>query len=1140
MDSILFRYSQFFDDDGGMKKVLDDFTKLGDNLVDEAKRVKKEMSSNFNFDDIEGFKKMEARIEELTKANEDYAKAQANLTKIVEDFEKAQKKQIDNSEKLSDVTDELANAIGDETDAMQKNTKERVSSSKALDKLNIELEQHKLALKVVNELEKAGTITTEKAIAMRTDAKLKIKEITTEIGREERAILSLNQVSKAEQKLIQAKTTLQKEEARTIADVRERIAALRVVVQSLDLETEAEKIRTYNQEIDDLTEVLSDNSDQFIQNKINIGNYEESIKNALKSSSLFKTNIGVIDSALESFGDTLLKTRKEAEEMETALGNNATALQRFQIAFGKMNNVLKASVIGAVIVAIAALASMFGNTRQGAANTEKAMLTLSNSINAIGLAAKALFVDGFKAFFFATTLQFNKANESAEKAAKGIAEAFKNNAEAVVKGFEFIDEAFRIEDRVRSLNRELEKTNGRVALLQAKADDSTRSMASMLAFSKLARVEQEKTFLLQSQVAQQQLEAINNRIRQQAISNGLAGSELDINKSGLAFAEQTQALAQRKGASLKLDNALIEEQHNAMLEIQKIENETALAREENSKQQRQINQDIFEQNLDLLIDIIDVQKNLSEAFVNDITKNTMKRVQEFESFIKRFRENAQDEIEEFNTLFEKQAATLGTKAPKFKLEFDEAGNAKVFLDGVLLSTEQAFGKIKELNEQLKLKGIAEIPINRFRGFLVETGNAKRDFDALAISVANATNKFLELKNNLAVTKLEDTNLQRINDRINELSQLDLGSIPRKQRLKAVKELEDLQKERENVLKDGDANRKENRIQAISRELRAVQVQVVNGEVVLQRVIQKGSQRQQELLQERADLQRELQEEIAQDRVKSIEEENAKAEAAYQKFVEDVQNIISLVFDKVIEMQQKIVQQQESLLEKQGEMVDKQEQRAQQGLANTLAFEQKALAQREAELLKAQKKQERLEKIKALYTSYTNYANKGDENPILKALRDFAILESITASFGDGGVVEDKLPSSGIFRGQSHNGNQGGIPIRVEGKEGIFSVREMSNLGKDNFYRIKEMAGNGKIDENFFSRQRQNFIQAVIPSNNTSELKESLKDVKRAIDNKPVQNWRADEVVNGVLTLIEETQSGNKTKRLIYKIQKPKL
>jgi hypothetical protein len=150
------------------------------------------------------------------------------------------------------------------------------------------------------------------------------------------------------------------------------------------------------------------------------------------------------------------------------------------------------------------------------------------------------------------------------------------------------------------------------------------------------------------------------------------------------------------------------------------------------------------------------------------------------------------------------------------------------------------------------------------------------------------------------------------------------------------------------------------------------------------------------------------------------------------------------------------------------------------------------------------------------------------------------LEAITASFGDGGVVEDKLPSNGIFRGQSHQGKQGGIPILVEGREGIFSANEMANLGKDNFYKMKQMASFGKVDSNFFSKQRQQFVQAVPAGGYSPELISEMREVKRAIEGKPVQNWDMTKIMDGTFDLVETITAKNKVKRNHFKVQKKKL
>lgn len=1141
MENILYNYSQFFNDDGGMEKVKKDFLKLGDDLIAEAKRVKKEFSESFSFDDLAGFKKYENIVEEMIALNDKYEKAQSDLIKITKEYEEAQKKLRKTNEALAGSTEDVADALKDEVTARKKAVKMQVESTEALDELYVQLEQHKVALKAVNEMEKAGTITVEEASVARGRAKLMMKELTAEIRKLETEQLKLNQLTKEEQKLLEAKITLEKEEIKTLTEVRERIAALRVVVQSLDLETEAEKIKAFNAEINELTDLLGENSDKFIQNKINIGNYEESIKNALKSTSLFKTNIAALDGVLDGLLGTMMKTKEEIAEMEEALRNNANALQKFTIAFGKMNKVLKASVIGLVLVALAALASMFGSTRAGAVRMEKTMMALSSAFQTFGKVAKAVLVNGFKAIFYAMTFEFDKAKKVASEGMDEIKEAFANGTEAIVQGLEYIDRAFKIEDQIRRLDRELERLNGTLAITQSRADDSTKSLRFQLRNTKLALEIQEKINLKQLEIAKKQLEVANNKVKQNALANVEEAKNLNLQAEGVAFAEQVQALAAQRGVDLEISNELIEEQQAALLEVIKAENELKLNREENAKQQREINRDIFEQNLDLLIDLIDTEKNLSEQYVNDITRNFKKRVDEFNRFILVFRANAQKELDEFT----KEATNMGLKL-KYRIQFDENGDFKVFVN----NAELALNDIVKLNEQLQGFGISEKDIDRFRGVIIETRNGVKDFRDLNKELVQAAINIKQMKNDLAVSDLELDNLQRINDRIRELNDLleskktttytkdgkaiDKYSISKKDRDKIMREVEELEKERQSIIDDAELNRKANRIAAINEELTTVE---------------KGSQREIELQQEKNDLLRDIENAYLDQRLEDIKTNNEKAEEAYRKFMEDMQTLIGMIIDAMISANQKLINSQEKLVEKQGDMVDKQEERARNGVANTLAFEQRMLAEREAELIKSQKKQERLEKIKALWTSYTSYSDK-EKDPntaIMKALRDFAILEAITASFGEGGVVEDvldKIPTNGkgVIRGRSHRGRNGGIPVLVEGKEGIFSKREMSNLGKDNFYRIKDMAGLGPVDTNFFSGQRQQLANNYfpIPVNNNDEIITGLEEVKRAIEQKPVESWDMIGVTETFVEIVQTVSNKNKKTRNFFKVNKPRL
>jgi TP901 family phage tail tape measure protein len=264
-------------------------------------------------------------------------------------------------------------------------------------------------------------------------------------------------------------------------------------------------------------------------------------------------------------------------------------------------------------------------------------------------------------------------------------------------------------------------------------------------------------------------------------------------------------------------------------------------------------------------------------------------------------------------------------------------------------------------------------------------------------------------------------------------------------------------------------------------------------------------------------------------------------ALWNELISTFRKGLDALLNKLEENAQKQVEVSKEKIDSQNKQVDIQRARAEQGLTNSLAFEQKELARAEAQKVKAEKRLANIQEIKALYSSYSGYASSGDKNALGHALKDYAVLKAISASimsFGEGGVIEDRLPSNGIFRGQSHKGNNGGIPIMVEGQEGIFSVNEMKNLGKNNFYALKELAGKGKISGNMFSGQREAFIQ-TIPVQEQGIRKE-IVEMRKSIENMPKERFDIVGYTKDMFKIIEETKTGSKTIRNVHFIKRPKL
>ena len=290
-----------------------------------------------------------------------------------------------------------------------------------------------------------------------------------------------------------------------------------------------------------------------------------------------------------------------------------------------------------------------------------------------------------------------------------------------------------------------------------------------------------------------------------------------------------------------------------------------------------------------------------------------------------------------------------------------------------------------------------------------------------------------------------------------------------------------------------------------------------------------------------DIELEIAEKKRELRRKEIEEEKKK-EDEIRKYRDMA---VNAAFDRWAKNTEKQKQEAEKQIQNTENQIQKQQQLAQEGLENSLAFEEAAKAEQELKLQELQKKQERIEKIKGLYASYANYSQQGDKDAVGKALRDFAILEGITASFGDGGIVEDAISNDGkksslrgrlhkgMFSGEKHSQRGQGILAWVEGDEGILSRKNMRNLGKDNFYKLKETLDKGPIGSDLFHGEKHAFIHNLAPQvvidnqevvGEIKKLREDMKSVERLTD------FKIENELEKYVTIISERTSNNTKRR----------
>jgi len=146
----------------------------------------------------------------------------------------------------------------------------------------------------------------------------------------------------------------------------------------LDTSTEEgrEQLALYNEEINQLNQALSDSDDEFRQQKRNVGNYTDSIKEAIEGNELFANTSGELGLILESVNKLWQLSKKRVEKDTEAKEENEKQTKKTAKAVEKMGDAIKGSIIFLLISGLTAVTAFFTSTQQGAFEAQKALANL--------------------------------------------------------------------------------------------------------------------------------------------------------------------------------------------------------------------------------------------------------------------------------------------------------------------------------------------------------------------------------------------------------------------------------------------------------------------------------------------------------------------------------------------------------------------------------------------------------------------------------------------------------------------------------------------------------------------------------------------------------------------------------------------
>ena len=545
----------------------------------------------------------------------------------------------------------------------------------------------------------------------------------------------------------------------------------------------------------------------------------------------------------------------------------------------------------------------------------------------------------------------------------------------------------------------------------------------------------------------------------------------------------------------------------------------------------QLKQDELEKNLDILIDGFDNQKTINERIIANEKERFARREQLLKDTINLQKEILREETAEIQKATKKQIDIrdlIETQDSKLLNQKIRSYGLSEILEGRLLEViREARTQEFELNEaltdldkqRLELKEQINAELEKLTAENIENERS-RALELQKIEEQSAIDRIEEQKKLFKVTDAEYKALEQ------QLTEIKKKGVEDRETIE-IKALNDqnkrLQKQREiELLNDGETQQK------INEELTKLKIDQLEKEIKLDEKFGRDS------------IDKELELARLKNKV-AIDSEKKKAEEI--KAIQDA--TADAIFDSFQLRLNQQIDELDRLEAKQQDIVDRQQQRAQEGLENNLAFEEQALAELEQKKIQAQKKQIQLDKIRALYNAYSSASASGDDKAILTVLRDFSILqglESAILSFGTGtgehGDISDFMDankngskngnsiSNGVVRGESHAKRGKGIPVLVEGNEGIWKGSTMKKFGKDNFVALTSAIDSGLIGSNFMQPQ-VNAIQVSQSSGVDSRLLNEMKATRQAIENKPEQVVDVERLTKGVMDFIDERKSANK-------------
>lgn len=547
------------------------------------------------------------------------------------------------------------------------------------------IDEIKAAEKSYKEEVKAGTMTQQEYNERITAAKVKTNEYKTAIGVLEKQVTSQVKSQKSNADIMDEVNGLLGVNARSIAEAQAANKALREAVRNLSDEEEGsyQMRNRLNAQIEDNTDYIRRNSDEYIKQKMNIGNYTDSIRNAyveIKNGGVTMQTVGVIS---QGFAKNLSSDLGMAWSMATSGANKFIGVLKL------VKVALAATGIGLVIVALASLAAAFSRTQKGmeffqvsAAKVGAVVDVLFDRLAESAKNIKSVLSSVGDAFKNLLNLDFRGAWDSLTEGASKATEAFRGmggemKTEWVLAG-QLKEALIGIEKEETMLGMKRAANRAEIERLKMVSDDVTKSTkerqeAAKKAFDMERSLMGEEIALQERRIANQLgFVEVSDEVRQtmRDIATGTMDADEAISKLGISsstiedlkeFSEDVKELYDKQESSttrqIELQNKLnsiskegrekqlamtekeaaaVREMEDALLGLVKVEQERAKAevelrydREiEDLKKRLATEKDLTEKARDAIIAIIKAKEVQKENELDKLSDKAMAKEME--------------------------------------------------------------------------------------------------------------------------------------------------------------------------------------------------------------------------------------------------------------------------------------------------------------------------------------------------------------------------------------------------------------------------------------------------------------------------------------------------------------------------------